>query len=242
MSPAFLPPVYDPEPYAFTGLRLQELPHFCQHYLADVAQLLPPRMLAPDAVKHERHRLVLSLFRSLEGTSISLIEKRYDAARDQELNLSPTVAAEKNVARLQEIVCILLPERQRLLDEFLLKFDALLWIDVEGREDYGADDRKTYRDSLVSRVLKMVDERLIELDISVGKVMAQQCVEVPGGTRMRCDQGKPMPPDVLGSPAVCSPMMADRQKDTGYRAKWRRTGFDYDQSWRNARPFLVSPA
>ncbi|EIW83106.1 hypothetical protein CONPUDRAFT_152147 [Coniophora puteana RWD-64-598 SS2] len=178
MSPAFLPPVYDPEPYTFTGLHLQELPHFCQHYLADVAQLLPPRMLAPDAVKHERHRLVFSLFRSLEGTSISLIEKRYDAARDQELNLPPTVAAEKNATRLQEIVCILLPERQRLLDEFLLKFDALLWIDVECRKDCGANDWKTYRDSLVSRVLKMVDERLIELDISVDASMTPEASEV----------------------------------------------------------------
>ncbi|KAF9227169.1 hypothetical protein BS17DRAFT_775065 [Gyrodon lividus] len=81
----------------------------------------------PDAIPNQRWFFVEALLMidiALEAHSASL-----------EAQLSPTSvddAAEQEDRRIYEVLVVLMPERQHTLDQFVLKFDTLVWLDAEG--------------------------------------------------------------------------------------------------------------
>ncbi|KAH7923158.1 hypothetical protein BV22DRAFT_1093424 [Leucogyrophana mollusca] len=235
--------IYVPSPYAFTGLSFLELPPLVQHYLTNVARLVPSGNCDVDALQDERSRLSLALFRGLQGVDIALVDKRheaYAAFRESAGNISPSaawfeIAAKQDEERIKEILGVLLPERQRILDEFMLKFDSLVWLDTEGHEDFGVNDWQAYRDSLCEPVLDYTHRALRALDEAV--------------TKKNMENGGPWraPLSAHTHPNSGRPQLEQLQKDAEKRAEhafrdirnsasWvNRRGPDSDPNWRTGR-------
>ncbi|EGO00472.1 hypothetical protein SERLA73DRAFT_181080 [Serpula lacrymans var. lacrymans S7.3] len=175
MLPSFTPPIYEPHAYAYAGLAFSQLPTIAQHYLTTVARLMPPAAYDPSAIHEERSRLSLSLFRSLQGIDIAMVEKRQEAYSIAKLgDTSPThewyeTALQKDQERLHEVFNVLLPERERTLDEFMIKFDALVWLDVDGHEDFSLEQWQEHRNNLSTPILNYTGQALVALDSAVSK-------------------------------------------------------------------------
>lgn len=182
MLPPFSVPVYQPLPYALSNLTFHELPLLTQHYLG-TAKLVPPHARGLNSIEDERSRISLALFRSLKGNDIALVELRHEAAamsRKQEARASPSAAwnaaaVQRQEARLQEVLGVLLPERELLFNEYLTKFDALIWLDQAGREHYTPEDWQMDRDARLRSILDYTSRALIAMDESVTKrIMAKR--------------------------------------------------------------------
>ncbi|KIJ68075.1 hypothetical protein HYDPIDRAFT_83455 [Hydnomerulius pinastri MD-312] len=186
MLPPFSVPVYQPAPYTYAGLEFQQLPIIAQHYLADVARLMPPVAYNPDpdSIPNQRWFLAEALFRSLRGIDIALVHKRleaYQASREAELSPSLSViedASKKDEKRIFEVLGVLMPERQRTLDEFVLKFDALVWLDAEGHEHFTRENWQAFRDSLLTPILESTGRQLQKLDEAIAKEYTERDAEL----------------------------------------------------------------
>lgn len=67
-------PMYMPSAYAFSRLQFYELSSPAQHYLANVARLVPPSYHPdPNVVKEKRSQLAVALYRSLQGVDMAMI-------------------------------------------------------------------------------------------------------------------------------------------------------------------------
>lgn len=170
MIPPFSVPVYEPLPYVLSGLSFTQLPVCTQQYLLN-AKLVPPH--APDVNSISAERLIISmaLFPSLTGNDMSLVESRHEAtimARDLERGILPQATPQWHVEaqerRLQNVFGIFLPERELIFNEFMIKFDALVWLDQQGRGHYTPEDWQRYRDALLQPILDYTSEQLVALD------------------------------------------------------------------------------
>src|SRR6267154_4672458 len=140
MIPPFSVPVYQPLPYALAGLTFMQLPLLTQRYLG-MAKLVPPHARDLNSIEDERSRISVALFRSLKGTDIRLVDLRHETVamvHELERGISPSAdlhaaTVQRQDARLQEVLGILLPERELIFNEYLVRFDALVWLDQEGR-------------------------------------------------------------------------------------------------------------
>ncbi|KAG1722340.1 hypothetical protein EDD22DRAFT_738442, partial [Suillus occidentalis] len=56
-------------------------------------------------------------------------------------------------SRLQKLLGDVLPERELIFNAFMIKFDALVWLDQQGREHYTPDDWQRHRDALLKPIL-----------------------------------------------------------------------------------------
>jgi len=246
MIPPFSAPVYEPAPYAYCGRAFHELPPLAQHYLSEVACLMPPATHSPSAIEDERSRLALSLFRALQGIDIALVDKRYEAYHvAREAQASPTTqwfhsALRKDEERLQEVVGVLLPERQRTLDEFMIKFDALVWLDGEGREQFSHAEWQAHRDTLCAPILDYTRRALIALDESVMK----KTIELQENS-----QAQPDPYRYLNWEKVQTDTEAKverrfreiRNSPERSPIKGRRTSVDYGPTWHSCRKGRFPP-
>ncbi|KAH7888913.1 hypothetical protein F5I97DRAFT_1856505 [Phlebopus sp. FC_14] len=164
----FTAPVYEPSAYTYTNYPSNELPLLAQHYLADIAKP-PSSHHTPDIIKHEREKLSSALMRSLIKNNIALVEKYHEVNEYSQasppVSPSPTweeEASKRDEERLFEVLNVLLPQRQRILEDFIVKFDVLVWLDVDGREDYTEQDWQTYRNALLFPILEQTRCALIE--------------------------------------------------------------------------------
>ncbi|KAG1751430.1 uncharacterized protein EDB91DRAFT_1105478 [Suillus paluster] len=171
MLPPFSVPVYEPLPYALSGLTFLDLPIRTQLYLTD-AKLVPPHTRGVNSIEDERSRISIALFRCLTGTDIALVNMRHEAvamARYLAEDTSPRAHwhAEAQETRLKEVLGVLLPERKLHFKEYMIKFDALVWLDQQGRENYTLEDWQRHRDALLKPILDHTSHALVALDESV---------------------------------------------------------------------------
>lgn len=171
MIPPFSVPVYEPLPYALSGLSFTQLPIHTQRYLLDIAQSAPLHSPEMNFILDQRSIISLELFNDLIGNDTALVNMRYEAivmARDLQTGISPQATAEWHMAaqnkRLHIVLDILLPERELIFNEFMIKFDALVWLDQEGRRKYTPEDWKRYRDALLKPILDQTSNRLVARD------------------------------------------------------------------------------
>lgn len=174
MESTIVLPIYEPSPYRFSGCAADELPLLARYYLGDVAKILPGMATGQEGIEQKCAELTLALFRSLQGTDIALVEHRQAARKMAPRRHTETIevwhqrvmASDK--CRLNEVVGVLLPERQTLLDEFMVKFDALLWLQME-KSGWSAQEQQDHRDRLVAPILEYTNQALQALDEAVMK-------------------------------------------------------------------------
>ncbi|KAG1870255.1 hypothetical protein DFJ58DRAFT_765319 [Suillus subalutaceus] len=171
MIPPFSVPVYEPLPYSLSGLSFTQLPMCTQHYLLEIAKLVPPHAHKVNSILDERSIISLALYINLLGNDITLVNLRHETitmARDLERGIPPQASAQWHLAmqngRLQTVLGTLLPERELIFNEFMIKFDALVWLDQEGRENYTPEDWQRYRNALLKPILDHTSERLVARD------------------------------------------------------------------------------
>ena len=173
MLPPFSVPVYEPFPYALSGLAFLQLPARIQHYLV-TAKLVPPHVRGLNSVEDELSRISIALFRSLKGTDIALVEKRHETvAMSREYEAGPSHSADRYAAadesRLREVLGNLLPEREGLFNDYMIKFDALIWLDQQRHKHYTPEDWQRHRDARLEPILDYTSRALVALDESVTK-------------------------------------------------------------------------
>ncbi|OAX41139.1 hypothetical protein K503DRAFT_767943 [Rhizopogon vinicolor AM-OR11-026] len=169
MIPPFVAPVYEPLPYELSGLTFMQLPFHTQRYLG-MAKLVPPHARGLNSIHDEHTRISQSFFRSLTGNNEALVDKRHEAVamtRELEAVVPPSAkrwyaAAQKS--RLHQVFGVLLPERELLFTEYVSKFDALIWLDQQGRTNYTPEDWQGYRDARLKPVLDSATHALIAMD------------------------------------------------------------------------------
>ncbi|KAG1752854.1 hypothetical protein EDB19DRAFT_1627767 [Suillus lakei] len=183
MTSPFSVPIYEPLPYVLSGLSFAQLPLYTQRYLSDIAKLVPPHAHGLNTITAERSIISTLLSRSLEGNDIALVRQRREATnmgRDYEQGIPFQNHAQWHAAaqemRLQTVLGVLLPQRGRILDEFMIKFDALVWLDQEGRQNYTPGDWQRYRDALLTPILDRTSDQLVALDESVrNRSVSDEC-------------------------------------------------------------------
>ncbi|KIK46757.1 hypothetical protein CY34DRAFT_800103 [Suillus luteus UH-Slu-Lm8-n1] len=164
-----IPPVYQPLPYALSGLSYTQLPISTQQYLQN-AKLVPPH--APDVnfISAERLSISTALFSNLIMNDLNLVKSRLATiamARNLAIGIPSEAKLQRHVAaqerRLQYVFGNVLPKRELILDAFMIQFDALVWLDQQGREHYTPEDWQSYRDALLKPILDNTSERLVAL-------------------------------------------------------------------------------
>jgi hypothetical protein len=194
--PPFSVPVYQATPYTYAGLEFDQLPTIAQHYLTDIAHL----PYYPETIPNQRQFLAEALFRALKGIDIALVYRRLEAYHaSQEAQQSPSRvdfadAMKQNQLRMFEVLGVLMPERQRILNKFVLMYDALVWLDMEEDENF-TQDWQEFRDSLLTQILdetdhalRTLDEHMVEVYMEsnkVGEIKGQQRVLCPSDWRAR---------------------------------------------------------
>ncbi|GJE89990.1 hypothetical protein PsYK624_061090 [Phanerochaete sordida] len=165
--------IYVPSPYSLTNISFEELPHLAQHYLTDVLSISAPHAMTPGQIETEMSRLCAQLCRALEGNTMALVQARRQAdlaCLDAEPR-SPVDLDADNAQRVLEVLGILLPERERLMDDFVGRFDALVWLDLSQprEEPLSIEQQKKYRDEhpLFQATLQSARDVLVALDCEV---------------------------------------------------------------------------
>lgn len=162
-----IPPVYEPLPYALSGLSLTQLPVRTQQYLRN-ARLVPPHAPEVNTIWAERLNISTALSRRLTRNDLDIVALRLDVikmARDFRRGIPSQDTQqwhEAAQARLfQELLCTVLPKRELIVNAFMIKFDALVWLDQQGREHYTPEDWQSYRDALLKPILDHTSLRLV---------------------------------------------------------------------------------
>jgi hypothetical protein len=167
----FSVPVYEPLPYTLSGLKFSQLPMHTQRYLLNIAKSAPPHKLKMNFISDQRSIISLALSTNLKWNDVVLVNMRHEAiimARNLQRGIPSRASVKRHLAaqnrRLQTVFGTLLPERELIFNEFMIKFDALVWLDQEGRENYTPRDWQRYRDTLLKPILDHTSERLVARD------------------------------------------------------------------------------
>jgi hypothetical protein len=235
MLPPFSVPVYEPLPYALADLTFAQLSPFTQHYLVQVAGLVPPNAPGLNSIEKERSRISKALFRCLMGTSIDLVELRHEAAamsRELEAGIRRSAdwyaaSVQRQERRLHEVLGVLLPEREVLFNEYLMKFDALIWLDQEGRENYSVEDWQRHRDARLNPILDYTNRALVAMDEAVTK----RTMTTDGYTWSRTPQSRSPFPSSFRSPCRGT----SRPRSNTFTARAGREGPDSEGFWPKGR-------
>lgn len=164
---------YLPPPYTFSDLSFDELPHLAKHFLGDVLAIAPPHASSPEQIESEMSRLCGELCRMLEGNTMALVQARRNAdlASIDDVPSSPVDIKVGNARRVLEVLGVLLPERERLMDEFVGRFDALVWLELSrlGGKRLSVENQRQYRDEhpLFRDTLQRTKDILVNLDREV---------------------------------------------------------------------------
>ncbi|KIK39658.1 hypothetical protein CY34DRAFT_808060 [Suillus luteus UH-Slu-Lm8-n1] len=169
-----IPPVYEPLPYALSGLDFTQLPVCTQQYLQE-AKLASPH--APDAnfILAERLNISTALSSGLIKNDLDLVKLRLETvamASDLEIGIPSQDDLQRHVlaaqeCRLKKLLGDVLPERELIFNAFMTKFDALVWVDQQGREHYTPEDWQRHRDALLKPILNNTSQQLVALDNAV---------------------------------------------------------------------------
>lgn len=175
----FKAPKYEASDYAFSGLSFDELPDHARSYLANVIKITSPCKVTYDHLFRGFMDLSKGLRDSLAGNDKALIKLKNEARRKSICgSLEPTPATEKeNLARLQHVLGVLLPKRQTILDNFVQKWDALVWLEIEGMPAEGRpvpEQQQQYRNDSLERAFALANQSTVELDVALFQAEMQQ--------------------------------------------------------------------
>ncbi|KIK37581.1 hypothetical protein CY34DRAFT_810201 [Suillus luteus UH-Slu-Lm8-n1] len=169
-----IPPVYEPLRYALSGLDFTQLPVCTQQYLQE-AKLAPPHAPDVNVISAERLKISMALSSSLIKNDMALVELRLETvvmASDLETGIPSQDDLQRDAlaaqeCRLQKLLGNVLPERELIFNAFIIKFDALVWVDQQGREHYTPEDWQRHRDELLKPILDNTSQQLVALDTAV---------------------------------------------------------------------------
>jgi hypothetical protein len=169
-----IPPVYEPLSYALSGLDFTQLPVCTQQYLQQ-AKLVPPHVPNVNIISAERLNISMALSSSLIKNDMDLVELRLETvvmASDLETDIPSQDDLQRDAltaqeSRLQKLLGDVLPERELIFNAFMIKFDALVWVDQQGREHYTPEDWQRHRDELLKPILNNTSQQLVALDSAV---------------------------------------------------------------------------
>lgn len=150
-TPLIPVPTYEPAQYALTGLPFKLLPPLARYYLADVVGVTAPKDATSELINAHRDVLKCTFFRALQGNDESLIKEWMKVQKLRPLATRKSVEAMKLAESEEQFLHILLPERETHFREFVCKFDALIWLELEGRKGEEAlteAQQKSYRDEM----------------------------------------------------------------------------------------------
>ncbi|CAL1706134.1 unnamed protein product [Somion occarium] len=171
MSPSalFKAPVYIPSEYNFSGLQFDELPHLAKHYLANEIGITSPSDATSEELVNRYIELASKLVRCLEGNDRALVELKTDARRKSIIapHEPEMTTYGRDMARVKQVLEVLLPERQSILDDFVVKWDALIWLEMEGLDErtrLTVEQQKQHRHNTLIPVLERSQESPVELD------------------------------------------------------------------------------
>ncbi|KAG1790493.1 uncharacterized protein HD556DRAFT_691720 [Suillus plorans] len=166
----FSVPVYEPPPYALSGLSFSQLPMYTQRYLQFIAKSVPPDVPEVDSISDKRSIISMALFRSLIGNDMALVRQRDNAiamARKLRRGIPPQATTqwhlEEQLTRIQFVLDTLLPERELIFNEFMIKFDALVWLDQRRWENCTSESWQKYRDALLEPILDRTSTQLTRI-------------------------------------------------------------------------------
>lgn len=154
--PAIAIPVYEPRPYALSGLTFDELPYMAKYYLEYVVGTTSPNQVAPEDVCNLRLVLRNTFWRTVQGNDEALVKAwramgkaQREAAealhKDEQENEQE---ATQRFRSWYDDYCALLGERALHYHEFVAKFNALVWLELEGRatsDKLSAEEEQRYR-------------------------------------------------------------------------------------------------
>lgn len=171
MIPPFSIPIYESPAYVLSGLTFPQLPLNTQRYLLDTAKLVPPHAPHLNTIEREYRVICNALVSSLVENNKALVASRLEAlvmAYDFQRENPPQPSAEWHETmqerRLRTVFDVLLPERELIFNAFMVKFDALVWLDQERYEDYTPGDWQRYRDALLEPILDYTNRQLVVLE------------------------------------------------------------------------------
>lgn len=157
-------------PYPFSGKKTDELPQQAIDHLVLVTRsygMLVP--LASYAAAAEQHALTYKLFEELEVIDTIIVASRHDATNVPPKTDSRTRtntwwprALQRDDPYIRQIVERLLPERVRIVNKFVVLFDALVWIELKDNT-LPTSATATLRDTLLNPVLDYADAALADV-------------------------------------------------------------------------------
>ncbi|KAL4253292.1 hypothetical protein ABKN59_005122 [Abortiporus biennis] len=132
---------YIPPSYTFHGLRFHQLPLSAQQYIQvefNVSSPLPRRF--DFRFQRAWERISNNLVSELRGNNDFLVNLKLDAeftrppgTEDQSKSNESTNIYLNDLERLRQVVGEVLPARRDFLDAFMIKWDAIFWLDMESR-------------------------------------------------------------------------------------------------------------
>lgn len=170
MSKSFVTPTYVPDAYSFTGLCFTELPLAARQYLSESLRITFPNNAPSSLLLAAHEALRQRLLRALVPSSEALVSIKLEALnsrRESSISVSRSIdeITKVNADRLRKVLCEILPERETILSSFVLQFDALIWLELEGQNPpQFVDAQQAHRDERLQRVLSDVDLALVRLD------------------------------------------------------------------------------
>lgn len=169
-------PIYEPMRYWFSGLEYHELPELAREFLQDlIPNHYQPRHKLQHLIDQKHRKLAVGLALSLQGNDGGLVRLRHQA-RSSFVSLSQSQAdvAEEKVRdekRIQEVLEVLIPHRKQILDDFMVRFDALVWCELKPAENRMAkEEQDIYRNARCKPVidgtnlaLRVLDRKMMSL-------------------------------------------------------------------------------
>ncbi|KAG1905088.1 uncharacterized protein F5891DRAFT_944544, partial [Suillus fuscotomentosus] len=129
--------------------------------------LVPPDVPEVESILDERSIISMALFRSLIGNDRALVRQRDDAIamarklqRDIPSQETTQWHLEQQTMRIQFVFGTLLPERKFIFNAFMIKFDALVWLDQRRWENRISEYWQRYRDALLEPILDHTSTQL----------------------------------------------------------------------------------
>lgn len=158
-------PIYEPMRYWFSGLEYHELPELARDFLQDmITNHYQPRQKLQRLIEHKHRELAIGLALSLQGNDGGLVRLRHQA-RSSFVSLSQcqsreveTGVAESRVRdehRIKEVLEVLIPHRKQILDDFMVRFDALIWYELKPTENQmPKQEQESYRGARCKPILE----------------------------------------------------------------------------------------
>ncbi|EED82095.1 predicted protein [Postia placenta Mad-698-R] len=167
----FLRYTFNPDLYRFHGLAIDDLPYVCKRYIDQ-----HPAILAqPETCTRQCAELILTLWDDLEDrdTAILAIRREFRAVILQVREVDKLhgkhalrffKARQREIDDVRDHVMQLLISRRKILKHFVQLFDALLWAELNDRDNLTGDDCQRLRCTMLQPIIKRADSELQNLE------------------------------------------------------------------------------